>query len=173
MTYVGGLRARLIRDSVYRTVYDGLETRGWFAVASSHLPVTFPAVPVDINAQVAFNTIGMSDEDMVPAPAELGSGFTEFSWPMFVDVYGEDDSISLHLVGDIAALLAGRMPSVGRTDPHVVVTDWTLATPVPIFVVQVEDVRTHKAHDFPHPWLQHWRSCSFTIVDAYCDETDP
>lgn len=170
MTYVGGLRARLIRDSVYRAVYDALADLGWFTPETSRADVAFPEEPVDINEPVSFNTIGLGDEDTDADPAELGSNLTIFTWPMFLDVYGENDSLSLHLVNDLAAILAGRLPSIGRSSPTVAVLDWTLATPTQIFVVDVEMVRTHRAHDFPQPWLRHWRSCSFRIVDTHGGE---
>lgn len=170
MTYVGGLRARLVRDSVYRTIEKGLRDLGWFTSHASRSPVQLLPEPVALDREVPRNTLALGDEIDDETALELGSGLSEFRWSMFLDVYAENDSIALHLVGDVAAIMGGRMPSIGRSAPVVDVWDYTLATPVAIFRVEVENVRTAKAHDFPQPWLRFWRSCTFQVVDAYTDE---
>lgn len=170
-TYVGGLRARLVRDSVWRTVDAALRALGWYADVVSHRPVTFVPAPLGLDVEVPFNTLALGDMNDVPTQAEMGSSLTEFSWDMHVDVYAENDDLSLHLAGDVEAALAGRMPSIGRGRPVVEVWDYTLATPVQVFTVDIEDVRKAKAHDFPQPWLRFWRSVTFTVIDTYGDET--
>lgn len=170
MTYVGGLRARLIRDSVWHVVDDALRDLGWYAAVPSRQPVTLVPEPLPQNTPIPFNTLALGDEDTTPEPIEMGSLLTEFAWDMHVDVYAENDDLSLHLVGDVAAALAGRLPSIGRSAPLIEVIDYTLATPVPVFTVDVESVTTDKARDFPQPWLRFWRSCSFVVVDSYGSE---
>jgi hypothetical protein len=167
VTYAGGLRARLIRDSVWHTVDDALRALGWYESVASRADVVFVAEPVPQGTAIDFTTLALGDEDDVGEPAELGSGLTEFSWDMHVDVYAESDALSLHLARDVAAALAGRLPAIDRARPVIDVWDYTLATPVVIFAVAVESVRTDKANDFPQPWLRYWRSCSFVIVDTY------
>ncbi len=100
----------------------------------------------------------------------MGSGLAEQTWSFFVDFYAENDPIGLHLIRDVKDLLEGRMASIGRTKPLLVVKDWTLATPAQIFTCEIEDVRTARAHDFSNSWMKHWHSCSFTIIDTYADE---
>lgn len=173
MTYVGGLRARLIRDSVWHVVDDALRDLGWYAAVVSHRPVTFVPAPFGLDVEVPLNTLALGDMADVPTEAEMGSDLTEFAWDMHVDVYGENDDLSLHLAGDVAAALAGRMPSIGRGRPVVDVWDYTLATPVIVFAVAIDDVRQARAHDFPQPWLRFWRSVTFVVTDTYGSEDDP
>jgi hypothetical protein len=168
--YVGGLRDRLIRDSVWHAVDDALRALGWYQPHPSRLPVSFIPTPLPLDVEVPLNTLALGDMASVPTDAELGSDLTEFSWDMHVDVYGENDDVSLHLAGDVAAALAGRMPSIGRGRPVVDVWDYSLATPVIVFGVEIEDVRQAKAHDFPQPWLRFWRSVTFVVIDTYGDE---
>lgn len=171
-TYVGGLRARLIRDSVYRHIYDGLDALGWFTPRQSRSPLTFTLEPVDTNQVVAPNTLGMSDEEAPSSGIELGSNLSETAWAMFVDFFGENDPLSMHVIGDVAAILEGRMPSIGCGRPVIDVFDYTLATPARIFSVEIDEVQRDKAHDFPKPWLRFWRSCSFVALDTHGDEDD-
>ncbi len=167
---VGGLRARLIRDSVFHAVDTALANLGWYQASPNRAQVSFRAFPYAADVQVPPNTLALSDETDNSVPMELGSELTEFTWPMFIDVYGEDDAIALHLAGDVADILAGRMASVGRGRPTIDVYDYTLATPVVIFSVEVVDVRKDRAHGFHQPWLRFWRSVTFHIVDSYEDE---
>jgi len=170
VTVVGGLRARLIRDSVFHVVDDALRALGWYDEVAGRAPVTLRPTPYPLDEQVPPNTVALSDETDDATEMELGSDLSEFTWGMFADVYGENDAVALHLAGDVADALAGRMPSIGRGRPVVDVYNYTLATPVVIFTVEVIDVRKDRAHGFPQPWLRFWRSVSFRVVDAYEDE---
>lgn len=169
--YVGGLRARLIRDSLFYMLRDALTDLGWLNNAQpSHLPITLLAEPTQADQEVPLNTVALADDDLRGEDVELGSGLAEQSWSFFVDFYAENDPIGLHLIRDVKDILEGRMASIGRTRPILVVQDWTLATPVAIFTCEIEDVSTARAHDFPHAWLRHWHTCSFTVVDVYENE---
>ena len=171
-TYVGGLRARLVHDSIYHMLYSALEDLGWFAPSSTHSAIAFNSEPLAPDIEVPFNTMALADEDDRGEDIELGSQLQELRWQMYVDFFGENDAISLHVVRDVKDILQGRMPSIGRWRPTVDVYDYTLATPAAIFSVDIEDVFTDKARDFPQPWLRAWRTCGFTVVDTYNDETD-
>lgn len=172
MIYVGGLRARLIRDSVWHTLDDALRALGWYETVASRSAVRLTPEPLAQNTVVPFNTLALGDEDNSPEPAEMGSLLTEWSWDMHVDIYAENDDLSLHLAGDVAAIMGGRLPSIGRSAPVVDVYDYTLATPTRVFGVDIESVSTDKARDFPQAWLRFWRTCSFVVVDTYGSEDD-
>ena len=172
-TYVGGLRARLVHDSIHAMLRAALDNLGWFTASPSHAPITFLSEPLAPDVQVPFNTLALADEDDRGDEIELGSQLQELRWQMYVDFFGENDAISLHVIRDVKDILEGRMPSIGRSRPTADVYDYTLATPVVIFTVDIEDVFTDKARDFPQPWLRHWRSCGFTVVDTYSDEDVP
>lgn len=168
--YVGGLRARLIRDSLFYMLRDALTDLGWFVPHASRRTIVFVAEPTQTDEAVPLNTVALADDDMRGDDIELGSSLAEHSWGFFLDFYAENDPIGLHLIRDVKDILEGRMASIGRTGPNLAVLDWTLATPAQIFVCDIEEVRTARSHDFPQAWLRHWHSCSFTIVDTYANE---
>lgn len=169
--YVGGLRSRLIRDSLIKMVSDSLEALGWFQTDRQHKPLNVIAVAID-DEEVPLNTLAFTEDDMVSSEDELGSLMAEHAWTWFIDFYAEDNSVGLHVIQDVKAILEGRMPSIGRGDPHLDVIDFTLATPVKIFSCEIQDVETHKAHGFPRAFQRFWHSVSFTLIDRYGDEED-
>lgn len=171
--YVGGVRERFIKDSVFEYLKGKLATLGWFSDGRQHAPVRFTDEAVDIRQLVEPNTLTLSAENNLAEDVELGGLLTEFTWTMYVDFYAESEAVGLHLIGDVAAILRGQMSSIGASRAYVPVFDYFQATPVdPIFFVSVEKVRTDKAHDFPHMQLRHWHACSFDIIDAYGDDSD-
>lgn len=171
-TYVGGLRARLVHDSVFAMLRDALATLGWFDASANHSTITFNAEALPPDIEVPLNTMALADEDEQGEDLELGSGLQELRWQMWVDFYAENDTIGLHVIRDVKDILEGRMPSIGRGRPTVDVYDYTLATPVVVFAADIEDVRTDKGRDFAQPWLRYWRACAFTVVDTYDNEDD-
>jgi hypothetical protein len=171
--YVGGIRERFIKDSVYEYLKAKLGALGWFNSGRQHAPIAFHDEAVDIRQLVALNTLTLSSENNVGDDIEMGSNLTEFTWTMFVDFYAESEAVGLHLIGDVAAILRGQMSSIGAQRSFVPVFDYFQATPAdPIFYVGVEKVRTDKAHDFPHVHLRHWHACQFDIIDAYGDDSE-
>lgn len=171
--YVGGVRERFIKDSVYAYLKLKLGALGWFDAGRQHTAIAFHDEAVDVRQLVEPNTLTLSGENNIATEMELGGMLTEFNWSMFVDFYAEAEALGLHLIGDVAAILRGQMSSIGADRAYVPVFDYFQATPVsPIFYVGVENVRTDKAHDFPHAYLRHWHACTFDIIDAYGDDSD-
>jgi len=172
VAYVGGIRSRLIRDSTFRMLRDCLDVLGWFDTGRKHKPVTMRYSAVPMGTEVPPNTIALADENVAENEEELGSNLASHRWTMYVDFYAENETIGMHLINDIKAILGGRIPSIGRVGPFVKVYDYTQATPRQIFIVDVENIQVDRAHDFPHHWLRYWYSCQFVLVDYYGDETD-
>jgi hypothetical protein len=167
---VGGLRARLIRDSIYQCIYDALDELGWFDAGRRHRPIIFTGASVANDEEIAWNTIALSDEDLTESDLEMGSTAVETRWAYYVDFYAEDDSIGKHLIHDVRDLLAGRMSSIGRAHARVEIYDYRMATPAPIFSVDLEHIEVSRAHDFPKAWQKHWYACRFDVIDAYDDD---
>lgn len=164
---VGGIRSRLIRDSIYHCLYDSLDALGWFDTDRRHRPIVFTGRSYENDEEIQLNTISLSDEDLSEFPLELGSTAAEIHWDYWIDFYAEDDSIGKHLINDVRDILGGRMAAIDRDDSSVAVLDYRLATPVPVFSVQIEDLAVQKAHNFPKPFQRHWYGCSFTVFDYY------
>lgn len=174
MTYVGGLRARLIHDSLYRMVEQSLGDLGWFASGRGHKPIDMTPEPQPGDKEIPLNTLVLADEDALMADdLELGSNLAEHAWIFYWDFYAESKPLGIHLIRDIRDILSGRMASIGRTQPRLDVYDWTQATPTVVFHCELEEISVDRARDFPMPWQRHWYTCRVVVVDAYGGEDDP
>lgn len=170
-TIVGGLRARLIRDSLFHMLHDSLSSLGWFSANRRHQPLIFTGTDIDRLTEVPLNTLVLSDDNLTEVDFELGSNGVESTWTYYVDFYAEDDSVGKHLIHDVRDILGGRMSTIGRTHPVCPVYDYRQATPSLIFYVDLERIVVDRAHDFPKMWQKHWYACRFDVIDAYADET--
>lgn len=167
---VGGLRARLIRQSLYEYILNGLDALGWFDPTRPHLRVVFESKGQNTEDEIAFNTSALSDENDRESGWELGSNLTENTWQFYVDFFAESDALGLHFIQDVRDLLRGRFTSIGYGSESFDVYDYRQATPPVIFRCDIENVDVDKAHGFLKPWLQHWYECAFDVVDNYADE---
>lgn len=167
MTYVGGLRYRLIHDSLYNMLHDALDDRGWFDVVPDRREVTFPTEPQDLTTEIQFNTIGLADGDITDDDAELGSTLGEMRWTFYLDFFAEDRSTGVDFINEVRDILKGRMPSIGRDRAVLPVYDYTLATPTVIFYCDIEDVLVDKAQNVSNSWLKNWYTCRFDLIDSY------
>lgn len=170
-TITGGLRLRLIRESLFAMIEDALDQLDWFDGTRPHLPVTFLSKNLNHDVQIDPNTGALTDENMASDEVELGSLMAEHRWIFYVDFFAESDALGLHFIGDVKGILEGRMNSIGRDDPSFTVYDYRQATPPSIATCQIEDVTTDRAHGFLKPWLEHWYAAQFTVLDYYADET--
>lgn len=172
MTYVGGLRARLIKESIFQTVHDSLDALGWFDTGRKHTPITFSDTTVPDSDSVQKNTLVLNDWDASELEGEMGSLFTEFRSIYYLDFYAESDAIGVHMSQDLKDILAGRMSSIGRSSPTISVVDYTIATPAEIFVVQIENIFVDRPEVFTFQWQRHQRSVRFEVVDNYTDDSE-
>lgn len=167
---VGGVRDRLIHDSIYHMIEDSLRDLGWFDSGRRHRPVIVVPEPVDEETQLQPNIISISDEASMLDEVEMGSNLTEYRWEYWIDVYGESLAIAKHLTGDIRAILEGKFNSIGRTSPTVTVYDWSLATPMEVFTCQIENVDFDRSRFYTKPFQKYWYMIRFEVVDIYGDE---
>lgn len=170
--YVGGLRARLVRDNFFNMLQDSVADLGWLDVGRQHRPVNFQFDPVDYRTELQPNCIAVADDDINVSDEELGTDLAEHRWLMFVDVYAESSSVGIHLSNDVRCILEGRMPSIGRNAPRFTVMDLTQATPTELFVVQIENVNLARGRSFSKPWEKFWYSIVLELVDVYGNEED-
>lgn len=170
---VGGLRDRLIHDSIEAHLFDILTQLHWLDAGRQHSPIQIVHKPAEWDDPIDFNSITVEMSGMTDEEAEMGSNLTNDSHTVYVDFYGENDAIARHLTGDLAACFRGKMPSIGRDRMSLDIFDLTAAAPQPvIFVCTVEQVVIDQAHNFPHPWQQFWRTVRFDLIDTYGDEND-
>lgn len=171
-TYVGGLRARLIRESFFRMIRDSLDELNWLVTDEWFRPVTVRSKPVDDDEEIMPNVVAVTDGDATDAELEMGSKLTEFRMPYYVDVYAQSQAVGQHLAYDIRDLLQGRFPSIGRDRPSFTVMDYSLATPVELFNCDLEFVEVSRAQVWNKEHEKYWYAVYCEIVDNYGDEDD-
>lgn len=165
----GGLRARLVQDSLSRFVVDGLTSLGWLDPGRRHLPVRVVAKPPRWDEPVVANAIALSFEMADLDDLELGSALTRTSAAATFDLYVESDSLAVDLANDIRDLLRGRL----RSPRHGVIelVDWSQATPVTFGYATVSDVRVHRPVALAsQDWRRHWVQVTCVVDDDYTDE---
>jgi hypothetical protein len=161
----GGLRSRFIRDSLEQLVVGGLAALGWFGPGRDHSPIAVVDAPNDWDEPVEINSLAFADGGEDDIEMELGSTATEDRWVYYIDFYAEDESVGLHLSGDVRDILRGKLSSIGRTNPSLPVYDYRNATPPVIFHCYLENVLVDRAKGFNQPWLRYWFSVRVDVVD--------
>lgn len=172
MAYVGGLRARLIKDNFSNLVEGHLSSLGWFDSGRQHKDVQFITKHIDEDEEILPNVVSVVEEDVVSRPAELGSSFASHVWTYFVDIYAENHSVGLHLATDIKDILEGRFNSIGNDRDTFIVYDLTQATPSELFVCDIEGVQMDRVRIFNKPYQKHWWTIGCAIIDEYANEDD-
>lgn len=170
--YVGGLRARLIQDSVYNMVHDCLEDLGWFDSGRQHQPVTMIPEALENDTEIKPNIIALDDDNINSIDSEMGSNLAEHQWDMVFDIYAEDNAVGKAIALDIRDILQGRFTSLGRVAPVVTVYDYTMATPSPIFKCDLENVSYDRVRSATKTWQKFWFVVFFTVVDEYGNDSD-
>lgn len=167
MAYTGGIRERLISDSVYNLIRTYLDLIGWFDAGRKHSPITLRTESVAQTEDIPFNTIVISETHTGDVDAEMGSNLGEVTTTFYVDFYAENEALGKHLIHDVRDILKGRMPDIGRTRQDLPVYDFAMTTPQVVFTCDIQDVVVDQARDFPKPWQRHWWMVRFDIVDEY------
>lgn len=158
MALRGGIRDRMIIESVVQAVTAELQTEGWFDAGRQHAALTIvDEFPQDTD-EVATNTLAFSFETAVGRDAEMGSNAEEHTMNVFVDFFAESDALGRHVAGDIYAFF--------KETRHVPVYDYRLATPVVEFYAEVdEDVEKRKPSRAVNPWQKHWHVVAVSLTD--------
>lgn len=169
-TVVGGLRARLIRDSLYNYVKDGVEARGWCDEGRRHAPFRFIPAPQDWDEEVPLNSIAVTNEDVGDAPAEMGSNLTDDTWTYYIDIYAEGEQIGMDVCHDVRDMMRGKMPSIGKGRMAFPVWDYRMATPEILFYCEIDGVVSDRARNFPQAWRKNWFTVRIDVNDTYSDE---
>lgn len=170
--YTGGIRDRLIYDSIWHMVNDALRALGWYDTGRDHMPVTLVAEQLDWEHEIQPNTIAFAPERVLDQEWELGSDFKENRWRFYFDIFGENEALGNQLSGDIRDILRGKIPSIGRNMPVVNVYDYTQGQPTQIFYCTVERVTKDRSPTFTHRWQRYLYVVSVDICDFYNDPND-
>jgi hypothetical protein len=103
---------RVIHQALYRLIEDGLTDLGWVTppVNFATTPLTFVDYQPDERGRaIAANTIAITTGDEgEDSGEELGwdfGGLQSVSIPVFVDIYGEEQAISVAIASDVKSIL--------------------------------------------------------------------
>lgn len=155
----GGLRDRMIIESVGNDVVAELTSLGWFDAGRRHSAIIVVDEFPDQQAAVAPNTLAISSEQITADSIEMGSTLSERQIGIFFDFFGENDAVARHIIGDIFdyVYVVMRFP----------VYDYRVATPTLEFYVTVDDltVNQREPDTATNQWQRHWRICSFVVED--------
>ncbi len=158
-TLEGGLRDRMLLESVLQDIKADLVTRGWFDLGREHGAITIVDEYPDDDAEVELNTIAFSLGDTRSTALELGSKAETLFVPIFIDMFAESDGLGRHVIGDIHS----HVQSVGQFD----VLDYRDATPSMEFRVQLVDgsIERSKPTRAVNPWQKHWHVVAFVVTE--------
>jgi hypothetical protein len=160
MPLEGGLRDRMMLESVVNDIVADLTTRGWFNNTNKqYAPITVvDEYPEDDDA-VELNTIAFSMGDTTSLALELGSKAERLHTSIFVDFFAENDGLGRHVVGDVAA----HVNDVGQFTVY----DYEQVSPTAEFVVQVMEstLERSKPTRATNAWQKHWHSVAWVVVE--------
>lgn len=167
---VGGMRKRLIKDNFYWMVYNSLRQLGWFDGNLSSMPVTFVTEQLDARTEIKPNKIGLSAEETTSQEIEMGSNLEESSWDLYFDIFAEDESVGIHLTGDIYDILRGKIESIGRTGPSFKVYDLRSEDEFYLFTCDLINIEDSRVREWDAPFNKYWWVIAVTVVDTYYGE---
>ena len=158
-TLEGGLRDRMILESVLQQVKADMTTRGWFTLGRDHLPITIVDEYPDEKAEVELNTIAFSMGDSSTRPLELGSNSESLSVPIFIDMFAENDGLGRHVIGDVYSYIQ----NIGQFNVY----DYRQAIPPIEFVIQLGEgsIERTKPTRAVNSWQKHWYVCAFVVLE--------
>lgn len=165
---VGGLRTRLVYDSIFNALNDGLTALGWFDAGRNHLPVTFHSEPIESDVEVQLNTVAFAEGPMFDRDREMGSNMSSAEYAFYIDVYAESGPVGRALANDLRDLIKGRHG--GRTTSTFTIWDYREDPPVELGWVDVERVNIYKEDAPTRPWQRFWYTIRFDITDDYLPE---
>lgn len=167
MPLTGGLRDRMLFDSVMNGIVEELASLGWFdgtvydvtPGGRQHHPITVTDEFPNLEGDAEINTLAFSFADAEAEQAELGSKAEVHFTTIFVDFFAESDALGRHLIGDVYAFL--------KANPVLPVFDYRSVTPMVDFNVSVdeESVEKRKPQQVTNPWQRNWHICSFVVED--------
>ena len=164
---VGGLRARLLRDSLIYVVRNGLSLAGWMDEDRYHLPLQFLQGPHHWEIPTTFNTLVFTSQGVETEEAELGSNLTTDTAIITIDLYAQSDSLGVEVTNDARDLLRGRLPG-GAERSMVPILDFRQPTPATIGYAQVDHVGVQRSiNQVVEEWARHVFTVTVRLKDTY------
>lgn len=159
-TLEGGLRDRMMLQSVVNDIVADLTARDWFNnTGKDYSPFVVVDEFPDDKDEVELNTIAFSMGDTQSTALELGSKSEILYTSLFVDFFAEGDGLGRHVVGDVAT----HVNDVGQFTVY----DYRQVIPTAEFVVNVSDgsLERTKPVRAVNAWQKHWHSVAFVVTE--------
>jgi len=154
----GGLRDRMIHESLGRHIETDLTTRGWFDAGRDHAPIiVITGFPNDTD-EVEINTIAFSVEDATGEDLEMGSLSEVHQTAFFVDMFMEDDAVGWHLSGDVYSFVRKNAASLD-------VFDYSQGGDPVDFTVSLIEIQRRKPTRAVNSWQRHWFTVGLIAED--------
>ena len=173
MSYVGGIRARLVRDNFRMMIEDSLSEIGWFDENRKHYPVVVKSTPFDPSEEIKPNVVCTSIEDSFSEELELGSLFEQTQHFAYIDIFAQDDPIGMQLSGDIYDIIRGKFSSLrdsGLADGTLTVYDLSSASKPEIFYCDLENPQISRNRNWDLKYNKFWWTVAVEIMDNYTDD---
>jgi len=173
MSYVGGIRTRLVRDSFRKMIEDGLAELGWFGENRKHLPVSVKSTPYDPSEEIKPNVVAVSIEDSFSTELEMGSMLEQTQHFAYVDIFAQDDPIGTQLSGDVYDIIRGKFSALrdaGIADGGLRVYDLTQSSQPEIFYCEFESPEITRNRDWDLRYNKFWWTIAVEIMDNYMDD---
>lgn len=171
----GGLRTRLILDSVRYAILSTLQQQGWFDPTTydtppgtrHHQPFRYVARPVDWAEDIRPNAIAISGEDLSDEPVGFG-GEVQDIIEIYVDIFAQDDPLGWQVAYDIRDSLYGK--GTGAVGPQIDIYDVRQSTPSTFTTVDLDLVEIDRSQGDARQWQRHWFMIHLVVLDDYDDE---
>ena len=151
----GGVNLRYIRDNIADLVLERINANGWNDDNRHNQPVRVVTSPLDNDEEVDPNIISVVTEDIRHRDVEVGSNLTDQIVTIAIDVIGEDQSIGLHLAGDVLALCQG-LYNIPITDRE--------PSPTTLFRCDIEGVFQERNRFYETKSKKYWWVISFNAI---------
>lgn len=176
--YIGGLRARLIRDNFHKMIEGSLMELGWYDEGRSHRPIEVKSAPYDNSVEILPNAVGIAFEESFTEELEMGSNLTETTHEAYIDIYAESDAVGMQLGGDIFDIVRGKFSTLAQAgisaqaNGRMPIKDYTDPDQPVIFYVGLEEIHIHRERRWHDQFNKFWWVIAVTIIDTYMDDGD-
>lgn len=166
MTVVGGLRARLLQDSLFAVVEGALDVLGWLDLERSHRPLRLQSEPPAWTQPVEPNTVTVQMASVDTDEVEVGSWLTTDTIVAYVNVYAENDAFGVDLTNDLRDVFRGRLPVPGTGSFPIY--DYRQATPPVVgYFAITETSALRNLSVSQEVWMRHWFRVRCVVRDTY------
>lgn len=165
---VGGLRSRLLHDSLVEVLKVGLTALGWFDSGRSHYPLSVLQGPHHWDIPVTYNTLVITNQGReTDDEVELGSHLSTDSVMFTVDLYAQSDALGIELTNDMRDILRGRLTGANSAGLFPIL-DFRQPTPAPIGYATIATASVQRSIvQVPEEWARHVFTLSVIAEDTY------